>query len=743
MAELLVEFLSEEIPARMQTRVAQDLKRLAAAKLKNEELAYQSIATYATPRRLTLVVGGLPSVQPDRHEARKGPSLAAPNKAKLGFLGSLGLPHQPSVKILLEELCLRPVGREHAIEMTSRAAGTVSVWKESSPKGEHFSAATEIKGRNSADVLRDIIADLLKGLAWPKSMRFADDDLRWVRPLHRLIAVFDARIVPLAFSRKQNKGRWVWGENLQNLYPCEHPLVTSNMTVGHRFMAPEVFSVTNFADYKAKLRERFVMLDVDERQRTIAEQASALASRQGLRVRDDPGLLAEVAGLVEWPVALMGRIDANFLDLPAEVLAASMRTHQRFFAVETRDGTLAPHFIVVANIVADDGGAAIVAGNERVLRARLADAKFFWATDRKQSLASRAPALKDIVFHAKLGSLDEKADRLQALAVQIADHVPGADKDRVRSAARLAKADLTTKMVGEFPELQGIIGRYYALLDGEHEDVAAAIADHYAPAGPNDRCPTKPVSIAVALADRIDTLVGMFAIGAQPTGSKDPYALRRAALGIIRLITDNRIRLPLWTVFVNADQIYAGGVTEKLHPSVPLELLEFIADRLKVTLRESGVRHDLIDSIFSLESEDDLVRLLARVDALKDFLATDDGANLLIAHRRAGNIVRIEEKKDKSRYIGDAYDPEGAEGDEATLWEVLSKVEGDVGALVAAEEFAQAMALLALLRPPVDAFFDAVKVNVEDQKLRENRLRLLARITQIMNGMADFSKVQG
>ena len=721
MAELLVEFLSEEIPARMQSGAAEGLRRLAERKLKDAELAFESIATHVTPRRLTLVVDGLPAVQPDSHKERKGPPLAAPDKAKLGFLGSLGL-RDPEA--LLADICRKPVGREHAIEAAS-AAGLVSVWKDASPKGAHFAAATQLRGRHSAELLPQIIAELVAGLAWPKSMRWAELTQRWVRPLHSVLAIFDGQALPGGID--------LGGQSL----------ALSAEANGHRSMAPGAFSVANADDYKAKLRERFVILDAEERRQTIAEQASALASEHGLRVRDDPGLLAEVAGLVEWPVALMGRIDADFLDLPAEVLTTSMRTHQRYFAVETQDGVLAPHFIVVANTEADDGGAAIVAGNERVLRARLADAKFFWNVDRKQSLAARAPALKDIVFHAKLGTLDEKVDRLQALAVQIADHVPGANKDRVRYAARLAKADLTTEMVGEFPELQGIIGRYYALLDGEHEDVADAIADHYSPAGPNDRCPTKPVSVAVALADRIDTLFGMFAIGAQPTGSKDPFALRRAALGIIRLIIENRIRLKLWTVFVSADQIYAGGDTEKLHPPVPLELLEFIADRLKVTLRERGVRHDLIDAIFSLESEDDLVRLLARVDVLKDFLATDDGANLLIAYRRAANIVRIEEKKDKSRYIGDDYDPDGAEDEEAALWEVLSQVETDVGALVAAEEFARAMALLALLWRPVDAFFDAVKVNVDDARVRANRLRLLARITHVMNGLADFSKVQG
>lgn len=723
MAELLVEFLSEEIPARMQARAAEALRRLGEDMLKDEELTFQSLATCVTPRRLTLMVDGLPVMQPDRREARKGPAVAAPDKAKLGFLGSLGWP-QTDRERLLDEICTRPVGRAHAIETTS-AAGIVWVWKDSSSKGEHFSAETEIKGRSTIGVLSTLPGDLVARLAWPKSMRWGETTQRWVRPLQSVLAIFDGQVL--------TGGIDLGGD----------VLAFTDQTWGHRFLSPDAFSFVIAEDYKAKLRERFVIVDALERERVISDQASALASKHGLRVRDDPRLLAEVAGLVEWPVALIGAIGADFLDLPAEVLTSSMRTHQRYFALETPDGALAPHFVVVANTQADDGGAAIIAGNERVLRARLADAKFFWNTDLKQSLASRAPALKDIVFHARLGTLDEKVDRLQALAAEIANHIPGADKDRVRSAARLAKADLTTEMVGEFPELQGTMGRYYARHDGEHEDVADAIADHYAPAGPNDRCPTKPVSVAVALADRVDTLVGMFAIGEQPTGSKDPYALRRAALGTIRLIVETRLRLPLWTILVSADQIYTGGDKEKTHPGVPLELLEFIADRLKVALRERGVRHDLIDAVFALTSEDDLVRLLARVDALGDFLASDDGANLLIAYRRAGNIVRIEEKKDKTTYAGDAYDPARAEDDEAAFWEVLSRVEIDVAPLLAAEKFAHAMALLALLRLPVDAFFETVTVNVDDPELRANRLRLLARITNIMNGLADFSKVQG
>ena len=454
-------------------------------------------------------------------------------------------------------------------------------------------------------------------------------------------------------------------------------------------------------------------------------------------MKDDPGLLDEVTGLVEWPVVLMGTIDAPFMELPDEVLSTSMRSHQKYFSTLGADGKLAARFIVVANTETKDGGKQVVAGNERVLRARLSDAKFFWDQDRSQSLESRVDALKDRVFHAKLGTLDEKVDRMQALAVVMTTFLPEADKDKVRSAARLAKADLSTGMVGEFPELQGIMGRYYARHDGEDAAVADAIAEHYSPLGPNDACPTKPVSVCVALADKIDTLVGFFAIDEKPTGSKDPYALRRAALGIIRLVLENGIRLPLSKVFAEAHATL--GIGE--NPAD--DLMAFFADRLKVHLREQGVRHDLIDAVFALGGEDDLVRLIKRVEALQQFLATEDGENLLTAYKRAANILRAEEKKDGTEYR-DTPDPSMYQQDaETALGNALDLARPAIEAAIEQENFAQAMLLLADLRAPVDRFFDDVTVNADDAALRVNRLKLLNGIRSALDGVADFSKIEG
>jgi glycyl-tRNA synthetase beta chain len=450
-----------------------------------------------------------------------------------------------------------------------------------------------------------------------------------------------------------------------------------------------------------------------------------------------------VTGLVEWPVALMGRIDDAFMDVPAEVLTESMRAHQKYFALESRDHRLAPRFITIANMPTDDGGAAVIAGNERVLRARLSDARFFWDQDRKAKLESRVAKLAEITFHARLGTVAEKVDRMESLAAELCEFIPGADRNAATRAAHLAKADLTSGMVGEFPELQGIMGRYYALNDGEDTDVAEAIAQHYAPRGPNDSCPTAPTAIAVALADKIDSLAGFFAVGEKPTGSRDPYALRRAALGVIRIVTENGLRLPLADIFGKANHLIAeiqSGVSGKLDIA---EMLAFFADRLKVQMREKGVRHDLIDAVFALEAEDDLVRLLTRVDALTALLGTDDGANLLTAYRRAANIVAIEEKKDKTAYDGAVDEKLLIEPQEKTLNEVLAREEKALAQTLKAEKYGDAMAALAHLRAPVDAFFDHVTVNCDDKALRANRLRLLSRIRAALNRVADFSKIEG
>lgn len=688
MAELLLEILSEEIPARMQARAAEDLKRLVTGGLEEAGLEFDSARAFATPRRLALVVDGLPAKTPDISEERRGPRADAPGRAVEGFLRGNG--------ITRDQAEIRETG-----------------------KGSFYFAVIEKKGAKSVDLLPEILAKAIDALPWPKSMRWADRPERWVRPIHGLLCLLDGRKVSLARGE----------------------IESGNKTAGHRFLAPKPFAVKNFDDYVAKLRDAKVVLDAAERREIILKDAAELADEAGLRLKDDPGLANEVAGLVEWPVTYMGGIDDEFMDLPPEVLTTSMRSHQKYFALETKDGSLAANFIVVANTETSDNGKAVVAGNERVLRARLADAKFYWDQDRKASLASRAPALADVTFHARLGSLDDKIDRVQALAAGIAGYVAGADKDKVRSAARLAKADLTTGMVYEFPELQGIMGRYYALGDNEDPAVADAIRDHYSPLGPSDDCPTAPVSVAVALADKLDTLVGFWAIDEKPTGSKDPYALRRAALGVIRLVLENGLRLPLNEAIRASMNAYAHSAA--VPESIVDDLLDFFADRLKVHLREQGARHDLISAVFALGGEDDLVRLIARVSALGNFLETDDGANLLTAYRRAANILRIEEKNDGASYEGAPDTGLFTESRETLLFEKLAAAEAQIAPNLAGERFDQAMNEFAALRRPVDDFFDHVTVNCDDPALRVNRLRLLSRIRATMNRVADFSQIEG
>ena len=749
MPELLLELLSEEIPARMQAAAAEQLKRLVTKELDAAGLSYTDARAYVTPRRLTLVVEGLPKKQPDRRIERKGPRTDAPEKAIKGFLRSAGLDSLDQCE------------------------------KRQFDKGEFWFAVKHEKGRPTAEVLAAAIIVTIVRFPWPKSMVWGDLSVpfetlirtklrdivepifdssdetpedehfrtrrfKWVRPIHSFLGILDGKSIP---------GRILAGG--------DQMLRFGMSTIGHRFLAPKPFEVKGFKDYKAKLRQAHVMLDPQERRDTIWREAGRIAEAQGLNVKEDPALLAEMAGLVEWPSVLMGAIDPAFLDLPPEVLTTSMRTHQKFFSVVMPDGALAPHFIAVANVPVTD---EICSGYERVLRARLADAKFFWDQDRKQTLTSRTTALKDIVFHARLGTVAEKVERMNVLAGTLAEHVPGADPKLCRRAALLCKADLTTEMVGEFPELQGVMGRYYALADGEDAAVADAIAAHYAPAGPGDACPTKPVSVAVALADKIDTLVSFWAIDERPTGSRDPYALRRAALGVIRLILENQLRLPLSTVFGHAIHPLSDNPAVRAairsmegaaHRDVVVgELLDFIADRLFVQQREKGIRHDMIRAVFAVRQAEQarrgdvigdvfLHRVLKRVQALGEFLGTDDGADLLTAYRRATNIVDIEEKKDGVTFEPAIYDPELAQGKEADLWHVLERTGEKFEPLVDDEKFVDAMTTLAQLRGPVDAFFDHVTVNVDEAKTRRNRLRLLANITTTMNKVADFSQIEG
>lgn len=681
MPELLLELLSEEIPARMQVRAADDLKRLVCDGLKKAGLEFSTADAFVTPRRLALVVDGIPESTPDISEERRGPRADAPDKAVAGFKGSL------------------PDGAKIETRETD--------------KGEFLFALVEQKGGKTKDLLADIASDAIAVLGWPKSMRWADNKVRWVRPLQEIVCVFAGNVIKVGFG----------------------PIEASDTTTGHRFLAPKRFKVKDFADYKAKLEKAFVILDPAERSAKIEADAKKLAKAAKLQLKDDPGLLAEVAGLVEWPVVLMGDIGKEFMELPDEVLTTSMRKHQKYFALTDANGTLAPKFIVVANTEAAEKGKAVVTGNERVLKARLSDAKFFWDQDRGRRLDSRIQELGGRVFHAKLDTVLDKALRVEQLAGTLAGYC-GADTDDAKQAARLAKADLSTGMVTEFPDLQGIMGRYYALGDGEKPEVADAIAEHYAPQGPNDICPSKPVSVAVALADKIDTLTGFWTIDEKPTGSKDPFALRRAALGVIRLIIENGLRVPLLEVFDAAQKDFEGDCDTG-------DLLAFFADRLKVHLREKGVPHDHIDAVFSLGGEDDLVRLLARVEALGAFLKSEDGGNLLVAYKRAANIVRIEEKKDGQSYEGEYRAEALIEKEEKTLASNLDQAAASAKAALDNEDFTAAMSAIAELRRPVDDFFDRVTVNAEDADLRVNRLNLLSHIDRTLDRVADFSKIEG
>ena len=707
MSELLIELFSEEIPARMQLRAAEDFQKLVTEKLQAHGLGFKAAEAHSTPRRIVLVVTGIPQQQADIREERRGPRVGAPQPAIDGFLRGAGLSS-------LDQCQQMDTG-----------------------KGMFWVAVVEKPGRRTADVLPGIVEEAIRELPWPKSMRWSDGQFRWVRPLHSVVALYNGQVlaggITLATSEaapEQSDGNVCLAGEVQ-----ARRLAFGKTSYGHRFLAPGPVEVGNFDRFKDQLRSAYVILDREERKRQIAEQAILLAAAVGLKLRNDPALLDEVVGLVEWPVPLLGTIDQQFMDVPPEVLTTSMRVHQRYFALETMDGKLASRFIVIANRPTTDGGKIVVAGNERVLRARLSDAKFFWEQDRKVPLESRVAALKDITFHAKLGSVEDKVARVEHLAGEIAGRI-GAKAEAARRAARLAKADLVTGLVGEFPELQGIVGRYIAREQGSTQDIASAIADHYKPLGPSDSCPADGVSVAVAIADKIDTLVAFFAIGEKPTGSRDPFALRRAALGIIRLIVENNHRLPLLDLFAAA----AGQLGK---PGDGAELLAFFADRLKVTLREKGVRHDLIDAVFALGGEDDLVRLLARVEALGAFLSIEDGANLLVAYRRAANILRIEEKKDGRSFEGTPDASKLAQAEERSLSEALAAVRRDLDPLIEREAFVDAMGLLAKLRGPVDAFFDKVTVNAPEADLRENRLKLLAQIRATLNTVADFSRIEG
>jgi glycyl-tRNA synthetase beta chain len=674
MPELLLELFSEEIPARMQRKAAEDLKKAVTNALVDAGLVYEGAKAFVTPRRLALTVTGLPARSPDTREEKKGPRVGSPQQAIDGFLKASGLSSIEDAKV------------------------------ETDPKkGDFYVAHIEKKGADAEDILATLLPKVIAGFDWPKSMQWGNGGLTWVRPLRAITATFGT----------ENDEPQVIGFRANTVH-------SGQTTYGHRFLAPEAIRVKRFDDYVQALEKAKVVLDIDRRKEIIKADADSLAFAQGLTVIHDEGLLEEVAGLVEWPVVMMGSFDPAFLEVPEEVIIATIRANQKCFCLRDASGKLAPNFIIISNQVAEDGGATIIAGNERVIRARLSDGRFFYKTDLSLPLEHGLPKLEESVFHARLGTQFQRVERIVRLAGEIAAKV-GADVEQAKRAAMLAKADLTTGMVGEFPELQGVMGRYYALAQGEPQSIANAIADHYKPLGPTDLVPAEPVAIAVALADKLDTLSGFWAIDEKPTGSRDPFALRRAALGVIRIVTDNAISFPL---------------------SVEPDLLSFFHDRLKVSLRDAGARHDLVDAVITTESND-LLEITRRVEALSALLDSEDGKNLLAGYRRAANILAAEEKKDGRKYA-DPVDEEALKLDtEIALADAIMKVDAAVASKVAANDYKAAIGELATLRAPVDAFFEAVLVNDPDPAVRANRLNLLAKLRDTMRLVADFSKVAG
>jgi glycyl-tRNA synthetase beta chain len=745
MPDLLLELFSEEIPARMQARAAEDLRKAVTDRLVRAGLVYEGAKAFVTPRRLTLSVHGVPARQPNLREEKKGPRVGAPDNAIAGFLKAAGLKSIDEAKVQPDK------------------------------KGDFYVAVIEKPGRAAIEVIGEMLPEVIKGFPWPKSMRWGEQSkapgaLNWVRPLHSIVATFgpeteEPEIVPFAVGG----------------------IAAGNETRGHRFLAPAPFTVRRFADYAQKLDKAKVVLDPERRRDIILTEAKQLAFAQGLELIEDDGLLAEVAGLVEWPVVLMGSFDEKFLRIPEEVIRATIRNNQKCFVLrDAAHAKLVDKFILVSNLEAEDGGKAIVAGNERVIRARLSDAKFFYETDLKTRLEDRLPKFKDIIFHEKLGTQWQRIERINLLAAELAPKV-GANVEKARRAGYLCKADILTEVVGEFPELQGLMGKYYAEAQGEDEAVAHACEDHWKPKGPSDLVPSDPVSVVVALADKIDTLVGFWVMDETPTGSTDPFALRRAALGVIRIILNNNLRIHLFSLFIShavqvrrqiedssvplSSDVYKDIGEDFSHILIGLnelkksarsyrknwnqfsatqqvafsagELLIYFAERLKGQLREQGARHDLVDAVFELGGQDDLVLIVRRVDALAKFLDTEDGKNLLVGYRRAANILRDEEAKDGVAYSG-APDPELLDDPiEEFLWRTVQSTITAANDHIAREDFESAMETLSTLRTAVDAFFEKVKVNVDNEEVRKNRLKLLNQIRAATRAVADFSKIEG
>ncbi len=697
MPELLLELFSEEIPARMQSKAADDLKSIITNALVDAGLTYEGAQVHSTPRRLVLSVEGLKTQAADTSEERKGPRIDAPQPAIDGFLKSTGL--------RLDQLTIQE-----------------------DKKGKSYIAIIKKSGRAATDVVAEIVPHMVRNFPWPKSMRWGSGTLRWIRPLQSILCTFDGEVVPFEVEG----------------------IKSGNITFGHRFLSEGAIEARRFDDYAGALHKAHVIVDANARAETIRADAKNLAFARGLEMIEDEALLKEVAGLVEWPVVLMGSFDQNFLSVPPEVIITTIKNNQKCFCLRAKDGKLSNHYLLVANTIASDGGKTIIHGNNKVIAARLSDAKFFWDQDRKIKLEDLLPKLDTITFHAKLGSQGERVKRIEALAGEIAKTI-GADVEKSKLAARLAKTDLVTGMVGEFPELQGLMGRYIALEQGVDAEVADALRDHYKPQGPSDSIPVSKIGQAVALADKLDTLVGFYCVAEEPTGSKDPYALRRAALGCIRQIIESDLKLSLMTLFEEQLQRFTdvtndptiGEFNGREVNATNVRLLTFFADRLKVYLKDQGKRHDLIDAVFALGGQDDLLTVTRRVEALSKFLDTDDGKNLLAGVKRAANILRIEEKKDDKKYSGDVNPAQLIKGEEKALHSAISQASALARKAVEHEDFEGAMKAIAKLRAPVDEFFEGVIVNDKDATFRENRLRLLNRIREATAEVADFSKIEG
>lgn len=699
MRHLLLELFSEEIPARMQPAAAEQLERMLREALTEAQLTPSALHTYVTPRRLTIAAEGIPNKQPDNTEERRGPKLGAPQKAIDGFLTSTGL--------TMDQLEVRVAGKD-----------------------EYYFATIDHVGKPAGDIIKPMIERILADFHWPKSMRWADNEIRWVRPLKNILCLLDSTVIPVEFGH----------------------LTASNITYGHRFLAPQEITISSYNGYLDAMHNAYVMLSAEDRKESILRQAAEITDSNELVLKHDIGLLEEVAGLIEWPTVFMGQFDPDFMAVPPEALTSEMRAHQKYFSLTYPDGTLAPYFLLVSNMLPQDGGAQIIIGNERVLRARLSDARFFWDQDRQKSLDDHASKLGQVVFHAELGTVADKVERISSMAKFLSVWIPHANLQEVQRAANLCKADLTSEMVGEFPNLQGIMGRYYATEQGEPKSIADAIGEHYSPQGPSDAVPNAPISIALALADKTDTLAGLFAANEKPTGSKDPFALRRAALGVIRIILENQLRIPLSLLLETALSKQPKSVFKprekgdnkpsKQKHSCLSDLLAFFEDRLKYMLKDKGYHHDHITAVFDGGSEDDLFRLVQRVDALSSFLSSTNGADLLAAYRRANNILRKEEKKDNTSYAGEASPNLLEQAEEIALHGALSNILPAIKTALKEERYADMMNSLSTLRDPLDRFFETVTVNCENPKTRQNRLRLLSQIRHSLDQVANFNVIE-